>query len=328
MLAPATISVDNPRFLAFIPGAPTEVSMLFDLVVGASSIYGGSWLEASGAVYAENQALRWLADLAGLSGGAGGCFVPGGTIGNLSALVAARHAAPRGPRRRPAAGWRVALHRRDALVGGDALRAVMDVDVLRIAPDDARGRMTGEALARRSTRPSGRTGCSPWWRRPARPTSASSTTWPASPRSARSAALWMHVDGAYGGAALAAPSVRDLFAGIEHADCFIVDPHKWLFAPFDCCALLYRDPEMARRAHTQQAGYLDTINEAQRAGTRPTTPSTSAGGARGLPFWFSLAVHGTRRLPRGDRADAGRRPRGADEIRARPIRRARWSSRS
>ena len=65
----------------------------FDLVVGASSIYGGSWLEGSGAVYAENETLRWIADLAGLPAGAGGAFVPGGTIGNLSALVAARHTA-------------------------------------------------------------------------------------------------------------------------------------------------------------------------------------------------------------------------------------------
>ena len=65
VLAPACISVDHPRFFAFIPGAPTEASVIFDMVVSASSIYTGSWLEASGAVYAENQALRWLADLAG-----------------------------------------------------------------------------------------------------------------------------------------------------------------------------------------------------------------------------------------------------------------------
>ena len=66
MLAPACLSVDNPRYLSFIPAAPTEAATLFDLVVGASSIYGGSWLEGAGAVYAENQALRWIADLAGL----------------------------------------------------------------------------------------------------------------------------------------------------------------------------------------------------------------------------------------------------------------------
>ncbi len=93
VLSKACISVDHPRYLSFIPAAPTEASTLFDLVVGASSIYGGSWLEGAGAVYAENQALRWIADLAGFPAGAGGVFVQGGTLGNLSALVAARHTA-------------------------------------------------------------------------------------------------------------------------------------------------------------------------------------------------------------------------------------------
>ena len=64
-LAPTTISVDHPRFFAFVPAAPTDAAILFDLVVGASSIYGGSWLEGAGAVFAENEALHWLADLAG-----------------------------------------------------------------------------------------------------------------------------------------------------------------------------------------------------------------------------------------------------------------------
>ena len=58
---------------------------------------------------------------------------------------------------------------------------------------------------------------------------------------------------------LAAPSVRHLFRGIERADSFIVDPHKWLFAPFDSCALLYRDPVLGRAAHTLHAGYLDPV---------------------------------------------------------------------
>ncbi len=90
VLAPACISVDHPRFLAFVPAAPTEASILFDLVVGASSVYAGSWLEGGGAVFAENEALRWIADLAGMPSQAGGTFVSGGTAGNLSALIAAR----------------------------------------------------------------------------------------------------------------------------------------------------------------------------------------------------------------------------------------------
>jgi len=100
------------------------------------------------------------------------------------------------------------------------------------------------------------------------------------------------VDGAYGGAALAAPSARPLFDGIEKADSFIVDPHKWLFAPFDCCALIYADPAKARRAHRQHGDYLEVFYDGI------WNPSDYAHHlsrrARGLPFWFSLAVHGTR----------------------------------
>ncbi len=93
VLAPACLSVDNTRYLSFVPAAPTEAAVLFDLVVGAESIYGGSWLEGAGATYAENEALRWLCDLSGLDERSGGVFVQGGTIGNLSALVGARGAA-------------------------------------------------------------------------------------------------------------------------------------------------------------------------------------------------------------------------------------------
>ena len=91
---PACISVDHPRFLSFIPAAPTEASMLFDLVCGASSIYGGSWLEGSGAVYAENQALRFVADLVGLPAGAGRRLRLGRHAGQP---VRARDRAPRRP---------------------------------------------------------------------------------------------------------------------------------------------------------------------------------------------------------------------------------------
>ena len=88
-LARSVISCDSPRFLAFVPAAPTKASLLFDMVVSASSLQGTSWLEASGAVVAENQALSYLAASAGMPAGAGGCFVSGGSAANLSALVVA-----------------------------------------------------------------------------------------------------------------------------------------------------------------------------------------------------------------------------------------------
>ena len=129
--------------------------------------------------------------------------------------------------------------------------------------------------------------------------------------------LWMHVDGAYGIAALAAPSARHLFAGIEQADSFIVDPHKWLFAPFDACALIYRDPALGKAAHTQKAGYLDVITE----GDGDWNPSDYAyhlsRRARGLPLWFSLATHGTRAYTEAVEGTLAVARAAAEEVRSR-----------
>jgi glutamate/tyrosine decarboxylase-like PLP-dependent enzyme len=111
---------------------------------------------------------------------------------------------------------------------------------------------------------------------------------------AREHGLWLHVDGAYGGAGLFAPSVRPAYAGIEHADSFVVDPHKWLFAPFDCAALIYRDPALARSVHTQDAGYLDVIHEHPGEWNPTDYAYHLTRRARGLPLWFSLCVYGIR----------------------------------
>jgi L-2,4-diaminobutyrate decarboxylase len=292
-LAPACISIDHPRYLSFIPCAPTEAATLFDLVVGASSIYGGSWLEGAGAVFAENQALRWLSDLAGFGPAAGGVFVPGGTVGNLSALVAARYAAR--------ASGRLASGQRGVVVGTQHSHSsivsaceVMDAELLPVTPD-ADGRLTGEAL-RHAVKAAGDDVAGRLF---AVVATAGTTNLGIVDDLASVApvcqelGVWLHVDGAYGGAGLAAPSVRPRFAGIEQADSFVVDPHKWLFAPFDCCALIYRDPQVGRAAHTQRAGYLDVLTD-----SADFNPSDYAVGltrrARGLPFWFSLATHGTR----------------------------------
>ncbi len=296
MLAPACLSGDHPRYLSFIPNAPTKAASAFDMVVGASSVYGGSWLEGAGAVFAENQALRWVADLAGLPATAGGVFVPGGTVGNLSALVAARVAATarRGGRLSRPTGAAVARHRADPLVG-QAFAAHGHGRRHRRRPG---GRSRPDDRSRRCGRPSVRCPTADRERIFAVVVTAGSTNLgivddiAGCGEVAREQGWWLHVDGAYGGAALAAPSVRSLFAGIEQADSFIVDPHKWLFVPYDCCALLYRDPQTGRAAHTQHADYLDPVTvEGEWNPSDYAIQLTRR--ARGLPFWFSLAVNGT-----------------------------------
>ena len=296
VLAPATISTDHPSSMAFVPAAPTKASVLFDLVVGASSTIAAGWIDGAGAIWAENQALRWVADLAGYPPDAGGAFVSGGSAGNLSALVTARAAASERLGHRPERGWKIALAESAHSSIVTAAR-VMDVGIVRIDGDD-RGRLTGEALegALDGLAPAELEGVF------AVVASAGATNAGtvddlagiADTCAARN--VWFHVDGAYGGAGLVAPSVRPLYDGIERADSFIVDPHKWLFAPYDCCALLYRDPARARSVFRQEASYLDTVNQ-EGAAWSEWNPSEFAyhltRRARGLPFWFSLATYGT-----------------------------------
>ncbi|HZP31163.1 MAG TPA: pyridoxal-dependent decarboxylase [Acidimicrobiia bacterium] len=289
VLAPACISSDSPRFFAFIPAAPTKSALVFDTVVAASSMNASSWLEASGAIYAENEALRFLADLAGLPPGAGGCFVSGGSAGNLSALVVARETATARRGARPPK-WRVAVGEQAHSSVASTLR-ILDCDAL-VVPSDDRDRLTGAALRRvLDADPDPGSVCA---------IAATAGTTNAGivddldglADVAAERDLWLHVDGAYGAAALCAPSVRARFAGIERVDSMVVDPHKWLFAPFDSCALLYREPQLARAVHAQHASYLDAIRTGDEWNPADYAYHLSRR-ARGLPFWFSLAVHGT-----------------------------------
>ena len=290
VLAQACISTDHPRYLAFIPSAPTESATLFDLVVGASALYGGSWLEGAGAVFAENQALRWLSDLAQFPSSSGGVFVQGGTIGNLSALVAARHSARA---KYPSVKRWVIAASSQAHSSIKSAADVMDVEVLTI-PTDKNEKMQGSTTAFEIDKYHL---ANPDHRVFAVVATAGSTNLgiiddlKGVGQIASERGIWYHIDGAYGLAALASPRSKALFSGIELADSFIVDPHKWLFAPFDACALIYRDPEIARAAHTQHAGYLETLDSGQWNPSDYAIHLTRR--VRGLPFWFSLATHGT-----------------------------------
>ena len=289
VLAKACISSDHPRNLAFIPSAPTEYANLFDLVVGASALYGGSWQEGAGAVFAENQALRWLSDLAGLPESAGGVFVQGGTVGNLSALVVARAEARK--KHPDATRWVIACSEEShssIVVAAN----IMDVDVLKISTA-ADGKLMGSAVAQAIDELHATTS-----KRVCAVVATSGTTnlgiiddLKGIGSAAHERGIWFHVDGAYGLAALCAPSVRSHFDGIEAADSFIVDPHKWLFAPYDACALIYREPELARAIHSQHASYLDTLKDGAWSPSDYAIQLTRR--TRGLPFWFSLAAHGS-----------------------------------
>lgn len=291
-MSESILSADSPRFFGFIPAAPSKAALLFDMVVSASSLQGCSWLEAAGAVWAENQALRVMSDLAGLPQSAGGTFVSGGSAGNLSALVVARDTARA---RRKESG--LSLYPLSVVVSDQAHSSIknalniLDLTAV-VIPTGAHGRLTRAALDHALTAENSSNVV-------AIVATAGTTNAGIVDDLAGVAAVarehdwWFHIDGAYGGAAMLDPSKRELFAGVENADSIVMDPHKWWFAPFDSAALIYRNPHLAKAVHTQDASYLDVIHTDSSEILNPSDLAFHlTRRARGMALWFSLAVNG------------------------------------
>lgn len=293
VLVKATVPIDHPRHLAFVPAAPTRAAIMFDLVTSASSIHGAYWMEGAGGIFCENQAMKWLVSLTGLPKGSFGVFTSGGTVANLSALVTARDA------------WRAQNHdnisvrallltSNGAHSSVQAMAKVMDADVVMIdCPDE---NLRGEALQNAINELEEKD------RRRLFAIVATGGTTNAGiideldtiAKVCEKENLWFHVDAAYGGGALAAPSVRHLFNGIEKADSITIDPHKWLFSPYDCGAVIYKNMELAKEAHSQKGSYLEIFKDEGAHGFNPADYQIQlTRRVRGMPLWFSLAMHGT-----------------------------------
>ena len=282
VVAPNNIGLDSERFLAFIPVSPSAAGIWMDALVGTANFSAESWLEGAGAVAAENQVLALLARTAGLPADAAGCFMSGGSIGNLSALAVAREQSPTKRMVIVADTAHASIDNALRLLGLHSL-------VVHTGPDC---RLTGAAiramLAERGTADDiaaivaagGSTnagivddlaGCADV---------------------AEQVDAWFHVDGAYGLAAMLLPEMRAHYDGIERADSFIVDPHKWLFAPAGSCALVYRRPWLARAVHTQHGPYIDVLRTDDDAYNPCDLGYQLTRRASGLPIWFALALHG------------------------------------
>ena len=284
-VAPHTLALDGPRYLAFIPMSPAAAAIWMDAVVGATSFSAESWMEAAGAVAAENQALDYLRDLADMPVGAGGAFCSGGSVGNLSAIAVGRDVA---------GGRRLAAVSDTAHASVDNSLRLLGMEALEV-PTGSDGRFTGDALAA-ALEASGRAGDLAVVVASAGSTNAGVIDdLRGLADVAHSHTAWLHVDGAYGGAALLLDERRALFDGLGEADSFIIDPHKWMFCTAGTCAVLYRQPHLAALTHRQHGPYIEVLHDADPIDE--WNPSDYAyqltRRPSGLPFWFTLLVHGT-----------------------------------
>ena len=287
VLAPATRSQDDPLNLAYIAAAPTRAAVVFDLVTSASNMFGGLWEAGAGAIHAENEALAWITGLLGWPETAGGTFVSGGTSGNHSALMTARETAKARRGGRPAGGWQLACTANAHSSIQSAAKA-LDVEIVEVPVDD-RGHLTGAALRELCSRPIPTSSRSS--HRPAPPTRAWSTTSPTSWTSPRSSAS---------GCTSTAPTAARPLPPRACGTCSTASSAPTASSSTrtsGCsrrttrCALVYREPELARAVHAQHASYLDHVD---RESWNPSELALHLSRrARGLPLWFSLAVHGT-----------------------------------
>ncbi|QGG40419.1 pyridoxal phosphate-dependent decarboxylase family protein [Aeromicrobium yanjiei] len=285
VLLPSSFPTDHPRYLAFVGGSPTPAAVIADAALSAAAVYGGSELEAGDVVAAERVAIRWLCDTIGYPEQSHGVFVAGGSLANLSALVTARHqrvterggmpgiivaSASTHSSVRAAAGIMgcqvLSVGTPDRPLHADELTAVLDG----LDPDDVVAVVANAGATN--------TGAIDALREIA--------------ECCEVRGIWLHVDAAYGGAALLAPGRRAEFDGIQHADSVTIDPHKWLFTPFDCAAVLYLDPAIARAAHQQRAVYLEAVED-DGADNPADYAAHLTRRARGVPVWASLVANGT-----------------------------------
>ncbi len=293
VLVKATVPIDHPRHLAFVPAAPTRAAIMFDLVTSASSIHGAYWMEGAGGIFCENQAMKWLVSLTKLPEGAFGVFTSGGTAANLSALVTARE---EWREQKPAHARERALllASTGAHSSIKSMAKVMDADIQLIESEDEY--LSGIELRKALD------GLADHDRNRLFAIVATGGTTNAGiiddlqgiANICEKENIWLHVDCAYGGGALAANSVRHLFNGIEKADSITIDPHKWLFSPYDCGAVIYKNLELAKKAHSQKGAYLEIFKDEGAQGFNPADYQIQlTRRLRGMPLWFSLAMHGT-----------------------------------
>jgi aromatic-L-amino-acid decarboxylase len=303
ILAHATL-VNHPRFFAFVPGPGSFAGAVGAFASAAANLFVGTWLGGASAAQMEVQVLDWLRQAMGLPDGFGtGILTSGGSMANLGALAAAR---ARATTEGPGAGFRVFVGQETHYSVAKAARVlgIQDAAIVRITADGEQ-RIDLDALAEAlvAARESGhRRGvvCA---------TAGTTSTGAIDPLEAIADLcaehdLWLHVDGAYGAATAFLPEREDLRRALGRADSLTLDPHKWLYAPFEAGCLLTPHERWLRCAFTGDGSYMqdiprDAVNFFERG------PELTRGG-RAVPLWFLLRSVGIDAIADAIRGDEAR----------------------
>jgi glutamate/tyrosine decarboxylase-like PLP-dependent enzyme len=284
--SPATMGMAGPRFFGFVIGGSLPVTLAANWLAGAWDQCTGLYRPTPATAFIEQIALRWLLDILQLPSEASGAFVTGATVANLCALAGARHAVLK------QAGWNVEA---DGLFGAPPITVVVGDEVhpsvtkslgilglgrnrLITVPVDEAGRMRADRLPELS-------GPAIICTQAGNVNTGSFDPIVEICGRAHAAGAWVHVDGAFGLWAAAAPSRAHLAKGIAEADSWATDAHKWLNVPYDCGLAFVRDPLALPAAMAIKAEYLPT--ESDYRNPADFTPELSRR-ARGVEVWAAL----------------------------------------
>ncbi|AKS40432.1 pyridoxal phosphate-dependent decarboxylase family protein [Wenzhouxiangella marina] len=286
------ITTASGRFGGYIPGGGLFHSALGDFLAAITNRYSGVFFASPGAVRLENQLVRWMAELVGLPEGSAGALSSGGSIANLSAIVAARDAHGIEGERIEKAVIYLTEHTHHCVDKALHLAGLGRIVQRRIAVD-GNHRLRAEALCEQIERDRAE-GLEPWMVLASAGTTNTGSVDPleAIASIAGEQGLWFHVDAAYGGFFLLTEAGRQRMRGIERADSVVMDPHKTLFLPYGCGVVLVRDGERLRASHSGQADYLqDTMIAMDEASPADLSPELTRH-FRGLRLWLPLQVLG------------------------------------
>lgn len=283
----------HPRFFAYIPGSNNFVSVLADLLVSGHNVFAGTTPHNHGAALIEQKTITWLCELMGMPPESGGLFVSGGSVAILTGLCAARHHKLQDEvdhaRVYVSDQTHSSVERALFILGfRNANIRVVDTQADSLALDP---QQLDKAIQQDLSK-----GLKPFCVVATAGTTNTGAIDPLGTISDLCAKydLWLHVDAAYGGGAMLAPRVQSLFAGIERADSISIDPHKWLFQPYENACVLVRHPELLAKTFKRLPEYMrDTEADAGEYNYRDMSPQVTRA-FKAMKLWLSLQAFGVR----------------------------------
>jgi glutamate/tyrosine decarboxylase-like PLP-dependent enzyme len=293
-VAPYSIPLDHPRFFAFIPSAPSFISILGDMLTAGTNVFAGTWFESAGPSQVEILVIDWFKQILGLPPEASGLLVSGGSVANLTALAVARRVKV-GDVTENAVVY-LSAHAHAAVDRGLRILGLGEAQWRRI-PTDAKFRMQPQALADQIHEDL-QSGLRPLAVVASAGTTSTGAIDPldAIAQVARENTVWFHVDAAYGGFAALTARGLELLRGIEQADSVVLDPHKWFYCPIEAGCVLVRKGRSLFETFRILPDYMRDVEREEREVNFCDYGVQLTRGFRALKVWMAVKTYGTARI--------------------------------